>query len=268
MVSLSLSDELTFHEGGHGLTVEADPGTRAESLPEDEGSNLISRALAAVGRQASVHVVKRIPLGGGLGGGSTDAAAVLRWAGCSDPERRPCAGVRRAVQRGRRACPGRRQRARGSRRCRSRSGTSSCWFPRSGSTRRWSTPPGTSWPGPTSSRSGRRSEGVNALTEAALAVEPRLALWRDALRELTGRQPTLAGSGSTWFVDVDASPGSDTSPWLTLGEERGPPHPGTNGACGMGRDVTSAATYPPGVASGWPSASSCASSCACACGAS
>ena len=84
MVSLSLSDELTFREGQRGLTLEADPGTRAEALPADDGSNLITRALAAVGREAAVHVVKRIPLGGGLGGGSTDAAAVLRWAGCND----------------------------------------------------------------------------------------------------------------------------------------------------------------------------------------
>ena len=70
MLSLSLSDELTFTEGGQGLTLEAEPGTRAETLAGDEDRNLITRALAAVGRQAAVRVVKRIPLGGGLGGGS------------------------------------------------------------------------------------------------------------------------------------------------------------------------------------------------------
>ena len=43
-------------------------------------------------------------------------------------------------------------------------------------------------------------EGPNALTAAALAVEPRLAVWRDALGERSGIEPTLAGSGSTWFV--------------------------------------------------------------------
>src|ERR1700722_8013831 len=85
MVSLSLADELTFTEGGTGLSLVADPGTRADELASTE-DNLITRALSAVGRQAAVHVVKRIPLGGGLGGGSTDAAAVLRWAGCPDLE--------------------------------------------------------------------------------------------------------------------------------------------------------------------------------------
>ena len=50
------------------------------------GDNLISRALAACGRVASVRLIKRIPSGGGLGGGSADAAAVLRWAGGADPE--------------------------------------------------------------------------------------------------------------------------------------------------------------------------------------
>ena len=43
--------------------------------------------------------------------------------------------------------------------------------------------------------------GANDLTAAALAVEPALARWRDLLGEATGRQPTLAGSGSTWFVE-------------------------------------------------------------------
>ena len=47
---------------------------------------------------------------------------------------------------------------------------------------------------------GAGSAGPNDLEAAALAVEPRLAAWRERLGEATGEQPTLAGSGSTWFV--------------------------------------------------------------------
>ena len=46
----------------------------------------------------------------------------------------------------------------------------------------------------------------NDLEPAALAVEPRLAEWRDRLAEVSGERPRLAGSGSTWFVD-GAHPG-------------------------------------------------------------
>jgi 4-diphosphocytidyl-2C-methyl-D-erythritol kinase len=52
MVSLTLADELVFTEGGTGLTLVADPGTRAEDMPGAE-ENLIARALVAVGRQAA-----------------------------------------------------------------------------------------------------------------------------------------------------------------------------------------------------------------------
>ena len=85
MRTLSLADELLLDEGGSGLAVEVEPGVRPDGLPAP-GENLVERALGACGRRAAVHLTKRIPLGGGLGGGSADAAAVLRWAGCSDPD--------------------------------------------------------------------------------------------------------------------------------------------------------------------------------------
>ncbi|HEX2038585.1 MAG TPA: 4-(cytidine 5'-diphospho)-2-C-methyl-D-erythritol kinase, partial [Acidimicrobiales bacterium] len=68
MVSLDLHDVLVFEDGEN-------------DLPPDD---LVSKALLAVGRSAHVTLEKRIPVGAGLGGGSADAAAVLRWAGCAD----------------------------------------------------------------------------------------------------------------------------------------------------------------------------------------
>ena len=78
MVSLDLADTLTIEEG-HGVAIEGG----GEIDPDD---NLITRALALVGRTARVAVNKQIPTGAGLGGGSADAAAILRWAGYTDVE--------------------------------------------------------------------------------------------------------------------------------------------------------------------------------------
>ena len=83
MVTLDLADLLQVDEAGSGLVVEAVPGTRVSDLPP-VSDNLVTRALAACGRTAGVHLTKRIPLGGGLGGGSADAGAIFRWAGCHD----------------------------------------------------------------------------------------------------------------------------------------------------------------------------------------
>lgn len=78
MTTLGLSDELSIDPEGDGLTIIGGP-----PLPLDE-NNLISRALRLLNRRASVTLTKRIPVGGGLGGGSADAAAILRWGGGVD----------------------------------------------------------------------------------------------------------------------------------------------------------------------------------------
>jgi 4-diphosphocytidyl-2-C-methyl-D-erythritol kinase len=48
---------------------------------------------------------------------------------------------------------------------------------------------------------GPTADGPNDLESAALLVAPELAAWRDRLGDLTGQTPTLAGSGSSWFVE-------------------------------------------------------------------
>ncbi len=60
-------------------------GRRTDAVPADD-DNLVARALRLCGRTAAVRIEKHIPPGAGLGGGSADAAAVLRWAGFDDVE--------------------------------------------------------------------------------------------------------------------------------------------------------------------------------------
>ncbi|MGH7442041.1 MAG: 4-(cytidine 5'-diphospho)-2-C-methyl-D-erythritol kinase, partial [bacterium] len=78
MAAVSLCDELDFAPA-EKLTLDCD----RPSLDCGEG-NLVLRAAralqAALGRElgARIYLRKRIPLGGGLAGGSTDAAAALK----------------------------------------------------------------------------------------------------------------------------------------------------------------------------------------------
>lgn len=73
--TISLHDELTFAPSDR-LTLTCDD----PSIPADE-TNLVVRAARALGATAAIELRKRIPAGGGLGGGSSNAAATLRALG-------------------------------------------------------------------------------------------------------------------------------------------------------------------------------------------
>ena len=186
MVTLDLADTLTIGPGS-GLEVVG-------PHPVDDGpDNLVRRALALVGRAAQVRLFKRIPAGGGLGGGSADAAAILRWAGVDDP----AVAVRLGADvpfclLGGRARVG---------------GIGEQLDPRpcvAGEAFTLLTPPLAvstaevyrAWDG----LGGPTAEGPNDLEPAALQVCPVLAEWRDRLGDATGVTPVLAGSGATWWV--------------------------------------------------------------------
>ena len=187
MVTIDLVDELTF-AAGDGLVLE---GAGPDVTPGDD--NLVRRALRAVDRTALVTLRKRIPSGAGLGGGSADAAAVLRWAGCSD--RALAAGLGADVP----FClVGGRARVTGI-------GEELEPLPPLDLTFTLLTPP-VHCSTPAVYRAwddlgGRTAEGPNDLEPAALVVAPELARWRDELQERTGQTAVLAGSGSTWFVE-------------------------------------------------------------------
>jgi 4-diphosphocytidyl-2-C-methyl-D-erythritol kinase len=188
LVTLELADSLTFSDGDR-LTIT---GPHADGVPTGD-SNLVRRALRLVGRTADVHVEKLIPTGGGLGGGSADAAAVLRWAGFSDlaVAAKLGADVPFCLVGGRAQVQG--------------IGDVVEPLPVVERTFTLITPPiAVSTPAvyrAWDDLGGPVADGPNDLEPAALVVAPELAEWRDRVAAIVGSPPVLAGSGATWFVE-------------------------------------------------------------------
>jgi len=189
MVTLDLFDELRVSPGSGRVSLDP-AGIQLDLDPHD---NLITRAVELAGAEIDVELLKRIPAGGGLGGGSADAAAILRWADFDDVVAASKIGADVSF-----CLVGGRARVRG---------IGEIVEPLPVEPRSFTvvTPPihcstpavYAAW----DDLGGPSGPNGNDLEPAALVVAPELSAVRDRLAEATGQTPRLAGSGSTWFVE-------------------------------------------------------------------
>ncbi len=192
MVTLNLVDKVCITPNKDGLNFD---GPFSSGISTDS-SNLVSRALVLAGRRARVHIVKNIPSGGGLGGGSADAAAILNWAGFTDLEAASRLGADIPF-----CMIGGRARVQGI-------GEVIDALPPKHRNITLVIPPfGVSTPAVYRAWDNLAQAGINTtndqndLQQAALVVEPRLLEWRDRIAQACGQVPILAGSGATWWLD-------------------------------------------------------------------
>lgn len=196
MVSVDVGDRLEVTPGGEGVVVDWGDGP-VDAEPDD----LVVRALELAGVHAGVVLTKKVPAGAGLGGGSSDAAAVLRWTGFAEVAETAVLGADVPF-----CVVGGRARVRGV-------GEIVEPLPFEEQSFTLYTPPihcstpevYRRW----DAMGSPQGENGNDLEPAALDLFPELSTFRDQFASATGQWPKLAGSGSTWWVE---------------GEFRGPGH--------------------------------------------
>lgn len=215
MVALDIADVVTIEEASTtSITID---GPFADGIPTDE-SNLVHKALNLIGRTARVHITKNIPHGGGLGGGSTDAAAILRWARFTDSAAAASVGADIPFS----LTGGRAQVC----------GIGEIVHPLPFIARditllippvHVSTPlVYKTW----DAMGGPQGDNGNDLEPAAVAAVPELAEWREKIADALGQTPMLAGSGATWFVNGHVPDISDQVPGLRVVHTTTRPDPG------------------------------------------
>lgn len=192
MVTLNLHDTVEFSDGD-SLEIVGQRGTQGGSLNHLKEDNLVQRALELCGRRAAVRLHKHIPVGAGLGGGSADAAAVLRWAGYRDATSAASIGADVAFS------------LRGGRAQVTGIGEIVEPLPFAERSVTLLIPPLHCSTRVVYAQWDRLNSPVgdngNDLEPAALSAYPELIRWRDQLADASGQRPRLAGSGSTWWVD-------------------------------------------------------------------
>ena len=188
MVTIDLQDTLRLREGDTEVIYQG-----AYPITPSPNDDLIVQALNTVSLSMKVNVDKKIPPGGGLGGGSANAAAILRWANFKDEKKAVHLGsdVPFNIRGGRASVSG--------------VGESLTYLPYEEKTFTLILPPfGCStaavykrW----DEMGGPKSPNGNDLEPAALDVYPELQKWKDILERHSQKEARLAGSGSTWFVE-------------------------------------------------------------------
>jgi 4-diphosphocytidyl-2-C-methyl-D-erythritol kinase len=206
MLSVDFNDRLEIEEEGDNLRLE---GPYSNVLAHED--NLVARALRLVGRRAGVTLHKYIPPGGGLGGGSSDAGALLRWAGGVSPAQALTLGgdVPFCQAGGRALVEGVGERV-----------TELAYEKRDVTLILLSFGVNTAQcyrAFDELAAAGEVPTGRNHLEAAARRVEPRLAETMDWLAGTLGDRVHLAGSGSTLFVEGHLEASVDA--WDVLGPE-------------------------------------------------
>jgi 4-diphosphocytidyl-2-C-methyl-D-erythritol kinase len=212
MVSLDLADTLEIHPAAHTKITVTGEAPGVQQVPSNH-DNLVVRALAQIHVDAEVTLTKNVPSGAGLGGGSSDAAAVLRWAHCRDRDLAASLGgdVPFCLTGGRALVQGVgeivtpmefEERTVTLFMAPFSVNTAACYRAYDELVARTQVP-----------------TGRNHLWEASCVVEPRMNELKSFIERETGKQAVLAGSGSTMFVEGDFGSAVDSTTWSSpLGE--------------------------------------------------